>query len=162
MQLLPRLATSITITRFEHHHQRVQTRNNLPDWPIRDLKVLVGLRVRGEVDGLVRVRFHVEEFFLVGAPDGVVDAVGVGDEAQRLVGVVLELGVWLGGDVAVVPVDAFGDGEAPVFDGGVLGFGVAGVFLGKGETLAVEAWSTAGAGDVEEGWGDVGVTGHDV
>ena len=162
MQLLPRLATSIPITRLQHHHQRVQTRNNLANGSVRDLKVLVGLGICGEVDGLVRVCFHVEKFLLVGAPDGVVDAVGVGDEAESFVGVVLKLGACFHGGVAVVSVDAFGDGEAPVFDGGVLGLRISRVSLREGEGFTVEARAGRGVGNLEEGWGDVGVTGYDV
>lgn len=162
MQLLPRLATSIAITGLEYHHQRVQSRDDLANGAVCDLEVLVLRGVRGEVDGLVGVGFHVKEFLLVGAPDRVVDAVGVGDQAQGFVGVILELGERFDGNVAVVAVDAFGDGETPVLDCCVLGLCVSRVGLSEGEGFAVEPGAGGGIGDLEEGWGDVGVRGHDV
>lgn len=109
VQLLPGVAAGVAVARLQDHHEGVQTRDNLVNAAVGDLEVCVVIGVGGDVDGLVRVVLQVEEFLFVGAPDRVVDVVGVADQAQGLVGVVRVLHAWPLGHVAEVAVDTLGD-----------------------------------------------------
>ena len=94
-----------------------------------------------QVGHLRRVGGHVVEFAGAVAPDGVVEAVGRADEAERLVGV----------DAAVVGVDRVVRDRAPVLDRDVLP-GLGGVLRAEaeagryGDGDAVEVGGAVGAG----------------
>lgn len=115
--------------------------------------------------GLEETYLEIVQFGLVGAPNGVIEAVIVSDDADCFVRVVPHGDAGLGAvarvghaRIAVGSHDALGDGEAPVLDRDVLLLGGLHLLEGKGQRVAVTgAFGEGLARKRHDGRCDVGV-----